>query len=297
MNNLIKLTFFIVTIINLCQASPHISNATIKSDFNGDGVLDRCELKVADFKIHCYLLDADGNQTLSLDDEMPDGHHALSLEATESGFLIEGSSKSGVSNIYVIHQSGNWVVTQELSQLREWDIDSETYHCQQALAMPYSEYIDKQYDLMDATASRQGCDITYDVARPLTDIVSYLNPENPDGVTSRGDGDYTSGYSNISGQKRYIAYLEKYPMSADTVQQYTQMAVWLLGYELHNEAILVAANIVNYDANAAYGYFVLGRGYEALGDSAKANENYQRFVELAQSQGIDIPADIGKRLH
>ncbi|MPV85774.1 hypothetical protein [Ostreibacterium oceani] len=151
---------------------------------------------------------------------------------------------------------------------------------------PFSEYLAEK-------AESKTCQESYEITRSLDEILMPLNPkyDDTDFIPAKSNSYY---YSRIG---RYTAYLKKYPMSADTVQQYTQMAVWLLSYQLHNEAILVATNVVNFDNSITQAYFVLGRGYEALGDNAKANENYKRFVELAQSQGIDIPADIQQRVN
>ncbi|MPV85691.1 hypothetical protein [Ostreibacterium oceani] len=276
--------YFIICFTNLVAAQEHVSQEFFFQDEHcvityEEDYPEHIE-NAAPFYLSCP------NKALSTFISYGQGLFTVSYPKTSQVRVETGGDRNELEVTYTKNDHA-WRISEIFIYRREGpDPDLPIVECRKLVDFPLDYPV---MNFFDALLSDSECKTTFHIERSLDEIITCLEEQSTSGRTSSACSSFKPNYEST---KRYIAYLEKYPMSAETIQQYTQMAVWLLGYELHNEAILVAANIVNYDANAAYGYFVLGRGYEALGDSAKASENYQRFVELAQSQGIDIPADI-----
>lgn len=265
-------------IISLSMILNANAEKSINIGLNTDGIINKCFIEEQNEnypRIKCTI-----NDQLVFNESYPDATDIYDIETSPKGFYINIGDQFSSSKIEVFSEDGKWLVGDITFTHADKDIDSKTSTCAKRLNIPYSTYLEHQFDDVIVSVD-DSCISKFNVERSFDEIYNHLNPDVD-------NGDYPSDPEYFADRDRYIAYLTKYPITDQNEQQYTKMAFWLFKYGLYNEAILLSVNLNQFNPKSIDSILILHNCYAKLQEDEKAKQYKEKAKKLAKELGIPL---------
>lgn len=264
-------------------------------DLNKDGRLDRVVASRPEYgnDIFFYIKKSDGYELVLKGDGFSEdgGNRLIDISPLNDGSdvlrIITSSTYSQVDYIVSYINHSFMLDKTIIKYTYPMDMDNRNDFCIVQQNLNLSEVIHNKIPLKmgpDEVYRDQKCELKFNVSVGLDQMIDRIK---------------TDAINSFNTTQRYAAFIDKYPITVETLRQYNDIGFYLQQRGSNQESIFLLKKIIDIFPNRTVSYINLGDSYWDFNDKNNAKNAYKHYILLMKKAGKEskVPPRIFERLN